>query len=127
MPDIRSVSLEDGIHIVGATNYDIDLSGINLLKIQFTNAATIEEGLQNLIQRKHEVWILQKDFTPDSRFRDKPPTLHNNCERYHEVGNDKYIIFTKMWVAIHIITYDPFKCTIKCQNKELGPITGEWW
>jgi hypothetical protein len=32
-----------------------------------------------------------------------------------------------MWVAVHFFEDDPLDFTVKCQNRELGPITGEWW
>jgi hypothetical protein len=32
-----------------------------------------------------------------------------------------------MWVAVHIFNDSPLEFTVKCQNREDGPITGEWW
>ncbi len=32
-----------------------------------------------------------------------------------------------MWIAVHFFDASPLRFTVKCQNKEIGPITGEWW
>jgi hypothetical protein len=32
-----------------------------------------------------------------------------------------------MWIAVHFNSVSPLSFIPKCQNKQAGPITGEWW
>ena len=32
-----------------------------------------------------------------------------------------------MWVAVHFYDDNPLRLTIRCQNKEVGPIESGWW
>lgn len=38
-----------------------------------------------------------------------------------------YVGEITMWVAVHFYDDSPLNFIPRCQNKELGPITGEWW
>ena len=50
----------------------------------------------------------------------------DNLPVWRWVDGDNVIEIT-MWIWIHIIDDAPLTLTSKVQNKELGPITGEWW
>lgn len=129
MPPIKEVDLSDGIRVVG--------SGVPSVWIKESEFPHIPPGeaekeremegiLSRDLQANYEVKTLLTDIDPEDPVRQNPPQLFIN-ERIEKIKGKDYLIITTMYVSVHVFSTSPLKYTIKCQNRELGPIGGEWW
>ena len=127
MPPVRSVNFDDGIAIFltgGAQfiesklNIQGRLAGVsgNLKKKE----AKFNKWLQ--LQSPFANVIPLIDLEPDDRVLQAPPILLP----YEYLDGDNYVGI-KMYVAVHIYEASPLRFNIIIQNKQLGPISGEWW
>lgn len=120
MPDIRSISFADGIRIEDSTGI-FQVSAANIVALP-GNLKLIENRLNTLLQEHYESRYLLVDFEPDHRVRQDPPVLRD----WERIEGDELVV-TRMYIQAHIFSLSPLKHTLRCQNKELGPITGDWW
>ena len=101
---------------------------MNLLEANFPSVSDADElsnALTSTLQRTFESTHARNLYDADHRYRQNPPVLYA-WERRE--GGD--IVVTRMWVAVHVFVYPvtgPGDLTVKCQNREAGPITGDWW
>jgi len=127
MPPIREINTDDGLNILMSNgvrfiesklNIQGRLAGVagNLKKKE----ARFNEWLQ--MQEPFAHTYLKADYDPDHPVWTDP----DNLPVWRWVDGDN-VIEVSMWIWIHIIDDAPLTLTSKCQNKELGPITGEWW
>jgi hypothetical protein len=122
MPPVRQIDKTNGIQIV---THDQTVNSISVGWPTATDADDMSAKLTTLMQLEFQNTYARNSVDADHRWRQNPPTLHVWERRAG--GN---IIVTRMWVAVHVFTYPitgPDDYTIKCQNKEEGPITGDWW
>ena len=127
MPPLRSIDLSDGIQIVMTGNVEFLESRLNIVG-RLAGAS----GNSKQKEKKFNEWLqlqppfaytyLRADYEPDHPVWTDP----DNLPVWRWVDGDN-VIEVSMWIAIHIIDDAPLTMTSKCQNKELGPITGEWW
>ena len=127
MPPLRSIDLTDGINIVMTGNVEFLESRLNVLDRLAGVAgnlkkkeAKLNEWLQ--LQPPFAHTYLRADYDQDHQVWTDP----DNLPVWRWVDDDN-VIEVSMWIWIHIIDDAPLTMTSKCQNKELGPITGEWW
>jgi hypothetical protein len=120
MPDVKSINLSDGIRIEGHSR-TVQINAGNIVVLP-DNLKTKEDRLNQWLQEQYESRHLLADYEPGHRVRQDPPVLHD----WERIEGDELVV-TTMYVQAHIFTLSPLKLTLHCQNKEVGPITGEWW
>ena len=127
MPPFRSLDLTDGINLVMTGNFQFLESETNVLGRLAGIAGNLKkkelkfnEWLQ--MQEPFAHTYLRSEYEPDHPVWTDP----DNLPVWRWVDGDN-VIEVSMWIWIHIIDDAPLTMTSKCQNKELGPITGEWW
>lgn len=122
MPPVREIDLSDGIRIVLLNGQEINLLRANFPSVN--SAEELSEALTSTLQRMLEKTYKRNTWDSDHRLRQNPPTLR--VWEHLQGGN---VIVTLMWVAVHVYNYPVTSSsdyTIRCQNAEAGPITGEW-
>ena len=127
MPPLRSIDLTDGINIVMTGNVQFIESQLNILGRLAGVAGNLKKK-----EAKFNEWLqlqppfaythLRTDYDQDHGVWTDP----ENLPVWMWVVGDN-VIEVSMWISIHIISEAPLTMTSKCQNKELGPIIGEWW
>lgn len=129
MPPVRQVDLSDGIKIVGSGVPSVWIKEADFPKIppgEAEKEREMEGILSRDLQANYEIQTLLSDIPDDDPVKQDPPELFIN-ERIEKIKGKWYLITTLMYVAIHVFSTSPLKYTIKCQNRELGAIGGEWW
>lgn len=121
MPPVREIGCSDGIRVIGSDGRTVQFQAATIVALP-GNLKLIDQRLNTLFQQQYESRFQLADYEPDHRVRQEPPTLHV----WERIEGDELVV-TTMWVAIHIYSLSPLKLIPKFQNKELGPITGEWW
>ena len=122
MPDVVSIDFTDGVRIV-TSRKTISLPVANFPS---GNLAQKEARVNQFLQEQFEDLVALADLEPDDRVKQMPPSLLIN-ERIEKRGGIDYLVTTWQWVSFHIFSVSPLKYTIRIDNPELGPITGEWW
>jgi len=129
MPPLQSIELTDGINIVMTGNFQFLESKLNVqgrLAGIAGNLAKKEKKLNEWLQMQppFAYTYLRSDYEPDHPVWTDP----GNLPVWRWVTADGLsVVEVTMWIWIHIVNDAPLTLTSKCQNKELGPITGEWW
>lgn len=127
MPPVRSINLDDGIGILLSNGIQFIESKLNIQG----RLAGVSGNLKKKEQKFNEWLQLQPafanviplvDLEPDDRVLQDPPILLP----YEYIDGDNYVGI-KMYIAVHIYEASPLRFTIRIQNKQAGPITGEWW
>lgn len=127
MPPIRSISLDDGVAILmsdgtqfieSRLNIQGRLAGVagNLTKKE----AKFNEWLQ--VQEPFAYSYPLTDYDLDHSVHTDP----DNLPVWRWVDGDN-VIEVSMWIAVHIFDDSPLTFTVKCQNRQAGPIGGDWW
>lgn len=120
MPDVRSISFADGIEIVTLVR-TVHITGATMIATPGT-VKQVEAAATAYLQGQFQSRYALADYPVDHRLRQPTPSLYV----WEEIdGTD--VIVTTMWIAVHVFSKSPLKYTLCCQNKELGPIAGEWW
>ena len=122
MPDVVSIDFNDGVRIV-TSRKTVSLPVANFPS---GNLGQKEARVNRFLQEQFEDRISLADFDPADPVRQTPPVLLVN-ERIEQVGGTDNLVTTWQWVSFHIFSLSPLRYTIRVQNPELGPITGEWW
>ena len=127
MPPVRSINLDNGIDILTSFGVNFQMPKVNIqgrlagvagnLK---KKEAKFNERLQ--IQPAFATIIALADLPPDDRALQEPPALLP----YEYIDGDDFVSI-KMYVEVHIYDDSPLSFNIRIQNKQAGPIMGEWW
>jgi len=118
MSPVREIDLSNGIRIVTTGSLpNINQTGAQIAVLP-GNLKLKEQRLNKWLQRQFEHWTLLSEIENDSRVKEDPPILLP-YERI-EAGN---FVSTLMYIKAHIFSLNPLKLTIRCQNKQIGPIT----
>jgi len=127
MPPVRSINFEDGIDIAltdGASFVESKLNIQGRLAGVSGNLKKKEDKFNEWLQLQpaFSTIIPLADLEPDDRALEVPPVLLP----YEYVDGSDFIAI-KTYIAVHIYTASPLSFNIRIQNKQAGPITGEWW
>jgi hypothetical protein len=127
MPPVRSINLDNGINILMTGGTQFIESKLNIQGRLAGVAGNLKKK-----EKKFNEWLMKQepfsytyplaDYDLDHQVHTDPDNLP--VWRWVDGSN---VVEVTMWVAVHILDDSPLTFTIKCQNKELGPITGEWW
>ena len=127
MPPVRSINLDDGLKIM--TSFGVEF---NEPKVNIQGRLAGVAGNLKKKEAKFNEWLQRQepfsktyplaDYDLDHPVHTDPYNLP--VWRYIDGDNVVEII---MWIAVHIYEANPLRFNIKIQNKEAGPITGEWW
>lgn len=127
MPPVRSINLDDGISILTS-------EGLSFIESKLNVQGRLAGVAGNLKKKeaKFNAWfqlqpafatvIALADLPPDDRALQDPPVLLP----WEYIDGDDFVSI-KMYVAVHIYDDSPLRFNIRIQNKEIGPVTGEWW
>ena len=127
MPPIRNINLSDGITVEFTGGYQFIESALNIQG----RLAGVSGNLTKKESRFNEWLQVQEpyafrhpltDYDVDHPVSQTPPVL-----QVWQIIDGTDLIEISCWVAVHIFNDSPLSFTIKHQNRELGPITGEWW
>lgn len=128
MPPVRINSIQDGIDLVTA------YGGWNVSKIDMEDRIAGVAGNLKKKEDKFNEWLqFQEPFAhtyprtswdADHRLREDPPDLR--VYEFYDSGDDTITVIN-FWIAVHLFDDNPLSFTIRTQNRELGPISGEWW
>lgn len=126
MLPVRSISFDDGVAILMSDGTQFIESKLNIQG----RLAGVAGNLTKKEKRFNEWLQVQPAFASviplidlpvDSRILQDPPVLLP----YEYIDGDDFVSI-KMYIAVHI--YDsPLSFNIRIQNKQIGPIVGEWW
>ena len=127
MPPVRAINLDDGIEITLSNGVQFIESKVNMQG----RLAGVSGNLKKKEEKFNEWLQLQGPFAHTYLLADYDldhpvHTDPDNLPPWRWVDGSNVIEVT-MWVAVHIFDDSPLTFTIKCQNREDGPITGEWW
>lgn len=127
MPPVREIDLSDGLRIKMPNAFEFVESKFNIQG----RLAGVAGNLKKKEQRFNEWLQMQEPFAHTYLLADYDldhpvHTDPDNLPSWRWVDGDNVIEVT-MWIAVHIYNDSPLDFTIRCQNRELGPITGEWW
>jgi len=127
MPPIREINKQDGIYILMSNGVIFSESALNIQG----RLAGVSGNLAKK-EAKFNEWIqVQPPFAYTFPITDYPEdhpvnTDPGNLPSWRWIAGDNVIEVT-MWIAVHIYSEAPLDFTVKCQNRELGPIVGDWW
>ena len=127
MPPVRAINLEDGIAVTMSNGVQFVESRLNMQG----RLAGVSGNLKKKEEKFNEWLQMQEPFAHSYPLAEYDPdhpvhTDPDNLPPWRWVDGNNVIEVT-MWIAVHIFNDSPLTFTIKCQNKEIGPITGEWW
>ena len=127
MPPVRSISFDDGVAILMSDGTQFIESKLNVqgrLAGVAGNLAKKENRFNKWLQVQPAFAsvIPLIDLPADDRVVQDPPVLLP----YEYIDGDDFVSI-KMYIAVHIYDDSPLSFNIKIQNKQAGPITGEWW
>lgn len=127
MPPVRSIDFSDGLRILMTGNVEFFESKLNIQNRLAGVAGNLKKK-----EDKFNEWLMQQpefvsayplsEYDPDHPVHTDP----DNLPPWRWVDGDT-VYEVKMWVAVHIFNDNPLEFTIRCQNREYGPITVEWW
>ena len=127
MPPVRKLSVSDGIYIElsDGTVFQQTAAEVQAKLTTYPgNLKKKESSYNNWLQAQvpfMKTYSLD-EYEPDHQTHTDPDNLP-----VWRILSGAYVMEVTMWVAVHFYDDDPLRLTIKCQNKELGPIEGEWW
>ena len=127
MPPIREINLDNGINILDSNGVRFVMTKADMENRLFAvsgNLAKKESRFNEWLQLQQPFSYIYPlaDYEPDHRVRQVPPVL--NVWEWIDGTN---IVVVHMWIAVYIYTLNPLTFNSRIQNKEIGPITGEWW
>ena len=127
MPPIRNINLSDGITVEFTGGYQFIESALNIQG----RLAGVSGNLTKKESRFNEWLQVQEPYANTRLLADYPlddivHTEPGNLPVWQWIDGDN-VIEVICWVAVHIFNDSPLSFTIKHQNRELGPITVEWW
>jgi hypothetical protein len=127
MPPVREIDLSDGLRIVMTGGREFFESRLNIQG----RLAGVAGNLKKKEEKFNEWLQAQPPFVSTYALADYDldhpvHTDPDNLPVWRWVDGDN-VIEVIMWIAVHIFDDSPLTFTIKCQNKEIGPITGDWW
>ena len=127
MPPARSINLDDGIAITMSGGVQFIESKLNIEG----RLAGVAGNLKKKEQKFNEWLQLQEPFAHTYLLADYEPDhpVHTDPENlpvWRWVDGDN-VIEVSMWIAIHIFDDSPLSFTVQIQNREIGPIGGDWW
>ena len=127
MPPVREINTDDGLYIKlsnGLVFHD------TAAQMQARLAAT--PGNLKKKEASYNNWLMSQEpfikiypvgeYDGDHQVNDDPGNLP-----VWRIMAGAFVGEVIMWVAVHFYNDNPLSFTTKCQNKELGPIAGEWW
>jgi hypothetical protein len=127
VPPIRSVNLDDGIAVTFSDGAQFVESKLNIqgrLAGVSGNLKKKEDKFNEWLQlqpRWASIYPLSS-YDADHPVRQDPPVL--NVWQWIDGTN---VVNVNCWVAVHLFNDAPLEFILCCRNKEVGPITGEWW
>jgi len=127
MPPVRQLDYTDGIKILTSFGVEFHEPKVNMQG----RLAGVAGNLKKKETKFNERLQLQEPFSYIYPLTDYEPdhpvhTDPDNLPVWRSVDGDNVIEVT-MWVQVHIYNDSPLAFNVKIQNRELGPITGEWW
>ena len=127
MPPVREINLDDGINVLMSNGVQFIESKLNIQG----RLAGVAGNLKKKEDKFNEWLQMQKPFAytyPLSEYDQDHPvhTDPDNLPPWRWVDGDN-VVEVNMWIAVHIYNDSPLEFTIRCRNRESGPITGEWW
>lgn len=127
MPPVREISKEAGLRVLMSDGREFFEPYTNIQE----RLAGVPGNLKKK-ERKFNEWLqIQEPFCyvypKESYDQDHPVwTDPDNLPVWRWIDGDNVIEVT-MWIAVHIYNDAPLDFTVKCQNRELGPIAEDWW
>jgi hypothetical protein len=127
MPPIREIDCNDGLYIKMT-------SGAVFHETAAQMKARLDSFPGNLKKKEaaYNTWLQSQEpfqkvypvaeYDPDHLVNLDP----DNLPPWRIIAG-AYVGEIIMWVAVHFYDDDPLSFVAKCQDKEIGPITGEWW
>jgi hypothetical protein len=127
MPPVRDINLDDGISIVMSNGVAFVESKLNIEG----RLAGVSGNLKKKEEKFNEWLQVQEPFAHTYALADydQDHPVHTdpgNLPAWRWVDGSNIMEGT-MWIAVHIFDDSPLDFTICCQNREAGPITGQWW
>jgi hypothetical protein len=127
MPPVRSINLDDGLDITMSNGVQFVESKLNIqgrLAGVSGNLRKKEDKFNEWLQAQEPFshTYLLADYDLDHPVHTDP----SNLPPWRWVDGSN-VIEVKMWIAVHFYFASPLSLIPHCLNRELGPITGEWW
>lgn len=127
MPPVREININNGIYI--------KLSGGSVFSQtaqEVQNRLSSYPGNLKKKETSYNTWLqgqepFSKAYNWDDYDIDHLTHTDPNSLPSWRILNGAFVIEIVVWIAVHFYNDNPLSLTIKLQNKELGPITGEWW
>lgn len=127
MPPVREINTDDGLYIrmsSGAEFHDSAASMQARLASIPGNLKKKEEGYNQWLQSQEP---FQRTYSVAEYPSDHPVNVDPDNLPPWRIMAGAYVGEIIMWIAVHFYNDDPLDFIPKCQNRETGPITGEWW
>lgn len=127
MPPVREIDTSDGLRIVmtgGAVFHDT-ASQIQARLASYPGNLKKKEAAYNQWLQSQEPF--QKVYPVAEYDSDHPVNVDPNNLPPWRIVVGAYVGEIVMWVAVHFYNDDPLEFVPRCQNRLVGPITGEWW
>jgi len=127
MPPVRHLDYSDGIRIL--TSFGVEF---NEPKVNIKGRLAGVAGNLKKKETKFNEWLqLQEPFAKTylrADYEQDHPVWTNpdNLPPWRIIDGDN-VIEIIMWIQVHLYSDAPLEFNVRIQNKELGPITGEWW
>ena len=127
MPPVCEINTDDGLYIRmtgGQVFHDTAIQMQARLGSYPGNLKKKEESYNNWLQSQvpFQSVFPVGEYDPDHRVNVDPDNLPP-----WRILAGAFVGEITMWVVVHFFDDDPLDFTVRCQNKELGPITGDWW
>lgn len=123
----RAINLDDGLYIKmsnGQVFHDTAAQMQTRLDSFPGNLKKKEASYNNWLQSQEP---FQKVYPVAEYDFDHPINIDPNNLPSWRIMAGAYVGEIIMWITVHIFETSPLRFTVKCQNKQSGPITGEWW
>lgn len=127
MPPVREIETIDGLRIVmtnGVVFHDTAAQMQARLASTPGNLKKKEKAYNNWLQSQEPFQKMYPaaEYDPDHLVNTDPGNLPP-----WRIMAGAYIGEIIMWVAVHFYSANPLSFIPCCQNREIGPIGGDWW